>query len=376
MHWLRFLMPSLLITSLDETAIFTASRTPITLPTLPQLISSSVTMSDSMAYRLHVAGTVTFYLVAALAMVMVNKWVLNVTSAPLFFLFAQLVIAVILTLLGHALKIITVPLMRIDRPILTGLAPTVIFNVLSLSLSNYSLRFVDASFYQVARGLILPFTVVTSYTLLRARPSLPILLSCSIVTLGFFVGVFLDNVHVSGSGILFGVASSLMTALHAAVMKRGFQVVEGSALSMSWYSNLLSAFLLLPFVIILGEGPAVVEILSGHAQGLRTFLIGSAITGSVGFLLSIACALSIQVTSPITHMISSAVRGVAASILGVALFGDIMTLGRVSAIILILSGSIYYTWIKHAESTAPPPQYEQVSMEELEKGVGEKSRES
>jgi hypothetical protein len=148
------------------------------------------------------------------------------------------------------------------------------------SLSNYSLRFVDASFYQVARGLILPFTVVTSYTLLRARPSLPILLSCSIVTLGFFVGVFLDNVPVSGSGILFGVASSLMTALHAAVMKRGFQVVEGSALSMSWYSNLLSAFLLLPFVIILGEGPAVVEILSGHAEGLRTFLIGSAITVS------------------------------------------------------------------------------------------------
>jgi solute carrier family 35 (GDP-fucose transporter), member C1 len=148
------------------------------------------------------------------------------------------------------------------------------------SLSNYSLRFVDASFYQVVRGLILPFTVVTSYTMLHTRPSLRILLSCSIVTSGFFVGIFLENVHVSGLGILFGIASSLMTALHAAVMKRGFQVVEGSALSMSWYSNLLSALLLLPFVIILGEGPAVLEILSGHAEGLRTFLVGSAITVS------------------------------------------------------------------------------------------------
>ena len=148
------------------------------------------------------------------------------------------------------------------------------------SLSNYSLRFVDASFYQVARGLLLPFTVLTSYTMLRTRPSLRILLSCSIVTFGFFVGVFLDNVHVSGPGILFGIASSVMTALHAAVMKRGFQVVEGSALSMSWYSNLLSAVLLFPFVIIVGEGPAVLEILSGHAEGLRTFLVGSAITVS------------------------------------------------------------------------------------------------
>jgi GDP-fucose transporter C1 len=48
--------------------------------------------------------------------------------------------------------------------------------------------------------------------------------------------------------------------------------------------------------------------------------------GSVGFLLSIATTLSIKVTSPITHMISSAVRGVAASFLGVALFSDILTL--------------------------------------------------
>jgi GDP-fucose transporter C1 len=47
--------------------------------------------------------------------------------------------------------------------------------------------------------------------------------------------------------------------------------------------------------------------------------------GTVGFLLSIALALSIKVTSPISHMISSAVRGVAASVLGVALFGDILT---------------------------------------------------
>jgi len=309
---------------------------------------------------------------------MVNKWVLNVTSAPLFFLFTQLVIAVILSCLAHTLKIITIPIMRVDPPILKGLAPTVILNVLSLSTSNYSLRFVDASFYQVARGLVLPFTVLTSYVMLRTRPSTRILISCSVVSSGFFIGVFHDNVHVSGLGIIFGVLSSMMTALHAAAMKRGFQAVEGSALSMSWYSNLLSSVLLLPFIIILGEGPAVLEIFFGRAEGLRTFLVGSLITGSVGFLLSIALALSIQVTSPITHMISSAVRGVAASMLGVALFGDILTSGRVSAIILILGGSIYYTWIKHAESVAPPQksrEYERVPMEELEEGVGEKDQE-
>jgi solute carrier family 35 (GDP-fucose transporter), member C1 len=117
--------------------------------------------------------------------------------------------------------------------------------------------------------------------MLRTRPSFRILLSCSVVTSGFLIGVFLDKVHVSDRGILFGIASSVMTAFHAAAMKRGFQIVEGSALSMSWYSNLLSAVLLLPFIIIVGEGPAALEILSGRAEGLWTFFVGSAITVSL-----------------------------------------------------------------------------------------------
>jgi GDP-fucose transporter C1 len=146
-------------------------------------------------------------------------------------------------------------------------------------MGNYCLRFVDASFYQVARGLLLPFTVLTSYFMLRSRPSHRAILSCAIVTSGFFVGVFLDQVHVSSLGVFFGMLSSLMTALHAAVMKRGFEVVDGSALSMSWYSNLLSSMILIPFVII-GEGPAVLDIISGQAEGLSTFVIGSMVTVS------------------------------------------------------------------------------------------------
>lgn len=47
--------------------------------------------------------------------------------------------------------------------------------------------------------------------------------------------------------------------------------------------------------------------------------------GVLGFLMSIASLLSIKVTSPITHMVSSAVRGVAASFLGVWVFKDVIT---------------------------------------------------
>ncbi|KAI0050326.1 hypothetical protein FA95DRAFT_1536656 [Auriscalpium vulgare] len=321
--------------------------------------------------RLHVAATVSFYLVAALAMVMANKWVLNVTTAPLFFLLTQLVIAILLFLLVHVIGMVRVP-MRFDWPLLKGLAPLVLLNVVALSSNNYTLKYVDASFYQVARGLVLPLTVLTSYIYLHSRPSVRILVSCAVVTAGFIIGVFLDGARVSVLGVTFGIASSLMSALHAVVMKRGLDIVGGSALDLSWYSNLLSAVVLVPCVVLVGEAPAVWDIVTGRAVGLGTFLWGSSITGAIGFLMSIASILSIKVTSPITHMVSSAIRGVAASLLGLWLFGDFLSSGRICAIAVILAGSLDYTWVKHVETSAvqqTKQNYERVALEDVEEGI-------
>lgn len=118
--------------------------------------------------------------------------------------------------------------------------------------------------------------------------------------------------------------------------------------------------------------------------------------------MSIASLLSIKVTSPITHMVSSAVRGVAASLLGMWLFHDVITTyaflllfsrpsianvdftsfsGRASSIAIILGGSVLYTWYKHRESqatasTSPSRRgsYERVKMEDVEQGVQKESK--
>ena len=158
------------------------------------------------------------------------------------------------------------------------------------SFSNYTLKYVDASFYQVARGLVLPFTVVVSFIFLHARPSLKVLSACGVVTLGFFVGVFLDGTPVSMLGILFGVASSAITAVHSVVIKKSLKAVNGSALALSWYMNLLSSALLFPVLLLAGEGPGVMKLLfnvreltvpEGSMSPLRTFIYGSLITVSI-----------------------------------------------------------------------------------------------
>jgi len=308
-------------------------------------------------------------------MVMANKWVLNSTDTPLFFLLIQLLIAVLLFIMAHMVGLIEIPL-KLDIEICRRLLLVVGLNVIGLSFNNYTLKYVDASFYQVARGLVLPFTVCTSYVVLHTRPSLRILFSCSIVTLGFFIGVFLDAIPISLLGISFGVTSSCITAISSVVIKKSLGVVNDSAIHLSWYANYLSAIVLVPGFVVMGELPAVMRLLfqpepnPGPGLGkLATFLCGSLITGVIGFLISIAGLLSIKVTSPITHMVSSAVRGVASALLGVWLFHDSLSSGRTSSIVIILAGSIYYTWIKHVESQQTvPASYEQVPLEEVEEG--------
>jgi len=102
--------------------------------------------------------------------------------------------------------------------------------------------------------------------------------------MGFFVGVFLDGTGVSVVGVTFGVLSSMITAIHSVVIKRSLDVVKGSALHLSWYTNLYSAIALVPIIVVSGETPAIAALLdepsplSTGISPLNTFLWGSAIT--------------------------------------------------------------------------------------------------
>lgn len=129
--------------------------------------------------------------------------------------------------------------------------------------------------------------------------------------------------------------------------------MKGSTLDLVYYNNLLSAAVVGPTVLLSGEWVTVVEMFAAGGKSLQTFLIGAVVTvglgsrsapfhrrlacrvltslvnvceqGVFGFLICIAGFLSIKVTSPVSHMISSAVRGVIQTFLGMWLFGDIIT---------------------------------------------------
>lgn len=83
-----------------------------------------------------------------------------------------------------------------------------------------------------------------------------------------------------------------------------------------------------------------------------TFLFGSLITGFFGFMLGLAGLLSIKVTSPVSHMVSSAVRSVLQTLLGVVILGEVVTGRRAASISVITMGALYYTWIMSGNGSA------------------------
>lgn len=314
----------------------------------------AVSTEDPPASRGMVIFSVLFYLVAALVMIMANKWVLNSVSVPLFFLLVQLTIAVLLLHLSAFFGYFTIP--TVEFSTCKGLLPLVSINVLGLIFNTYCLTYVDASFYQVARGLVLPFTVFFSYLLLSSKSSPGVLMGVAIVCAGFLMGVLGESGgalrSTSTIGTLLGVFSSLTTSVHAIIVKKSLSVVKGSTMDLVYYNNLLSALLLSPLVFLSGEPAAIMEMVNMGGRPLATFLYGATITGVFGFLICIAGFLSIKVTSPVTHMISSAVRGVIQTFLGMWCFGDVVTAGRGFGIFFILLGSTVYTYIKDREARA------------------------
>lgn len=155
----------------------------------------------------------------------------------------------------------------------------------------------------------------------------------------------------------YGTISAMLTAVHAVMVKSATRTVGGSILKLSYWSNLMSATFLLPIILLNGEfslflekmipiAPAALTYTSTSSAERTTFFIGSAITGVFGFLLCLAGLLSIKVTSPVSHMVSSAARSVLQTVLGVLIFGEIVSERRAWSIAVITIGALYYTWIQ------------------------------
>ncbi|KAL7931474.1 hypothetical protein V8C35DRAFT_309608 [Trichoderma chlorosporum] len=323
--------------------------------------------------RRRVAFVVLFHSTCAILSTILSKSALNGVDAPVTLLAFQTTVQVLLlTTIGYFTKWIT-----LSRPVSAWIAllPLTAARLVGILAKTYCLASVNASVYQIARGLLLPFTLMLSLLVLRPRPYYPPLSlgGCAMVMAGFGAGMASDysQMLTSGKGVLLGVISSFTTAVESVVVKRFLGKSSEGMWQMVWMSNVMAVAFYMPLLVLSGEMGTTAALLSSTATAevsasARQFLGTAVLTGVAGFLLTIATFMQIEVTSPTTHMIVTAARGVAQSAIAVVTLGEPITANRAGSMALILSGSALYGWAKDRYAHSKKGSYLPVAQEAQE----------
>lgn len=224
-------------------------------------------------------------------------------------------------------------------------APVTIMFIAMVVFNNLCLKYVQVSFYQVARSLTILFSIVFTYFLLSQRTSLMALGCCAIVVVGFAMGS-LGEVDFSFLGWTFGVVSSIFVALYGIYVKRALNVLNNDSDILLVYNTILSIVFLLPLIVLSGEWQAIFE-----SPVLRdpNAWVELTIAGVFGLLINIATYLQISLTSALTHNISGTAKACAQTVLGVIIYKNDITALGVFGILLVIGGSAAYTYVRKLE---------------------------
>ncbi|OAD75793.1 hypothetical protein PHYBLDRAFT_110377 [Phycomyces blakesleeanus NRRL 1555(-)] len=303
-----------------------------------------------------IIAVVSFYFVISLSVVFLNKIIMTGSDFPyaLFVTWYQLVVALVLLLiwahLGKSHKAFSIiPPYEFDLGIAKKVAPLTFVYVMMLALNNLCLRYVEVTFYQVARSLSINFTIIFTYLILRKATSFPALVACGIVFMGFAIGSY-GEINFSWAGIFYGVGSSAFVALYGIYVQKTLAAVDNNQWKLLHYNTTLAILFLFPLVLFSGE---LAEILSSSEAIYSTnFWILMTITGVTGFGINIAMFLQVKYTSALTNTICGTAKACVQTVLAAMIFKNEVSSLNALGIALALFGSGYYGWVRYKERQA------------------------
>lgn len=307
--------------------------------------ASAAAMAKQMS---QIAMAVSFYWLISISMVFANKTLLSGSdskSAPFFITWSQCVITVAFCYFAGKAKFASVPPFEIRPDILKQmLSLSAIFTAM-IVCNNLCLKYVEVSFYQVARSLTIIFNVVFDFVVLGQVTSPPAMACCAMVVSGFVLGNQ-QEVRWSLMGVVFGVTSSFFVAMNAIYVKKKFALVDNNPWKITLYNNFNAMFLFLPLIVFSGEIPLLLA--SPVTQTLKYWVL-IVIGGLLGVCISFASAAQIKFTSPLTHNVSATAKSGAQTIIAVMVYRNpITTLGAMS-VLIVLAGSLSYTLVRRME---------------------------
>jgi len=225
-----------------------------------------------------------------------------------------------------------------------------------ITFNNLCLKWVEVSFYNVARSLTIVFNVFFSWCLLGQSSSCQTILCLGVVILGFLMGSW-GEINFSLLGTVAGVMSSFFVSLNAIFTKKVLPAVEDNMWKLTYYNNINASILFIPLVLYF-EGDKIKDAMNVQLIS-PMFWAAMTVAGVFGFSIGIVTVLQIKVTSPLSHNISGTAKAAVQSMLAFYIWGNPATVMGVLGIFVVLGGSLLYTLVKMNEGqpkTSPTTQ--------------------
>jgi len=229
--------------------------------------------------------------------------------------------------------------------------PLSVVFVCMITFNNLCLKWVEVSFYNVARSLTIVFNVCFSYSMLGIHSSPKTLACLGIVIAGFFLGSS-GELNFSMKGTIAGVLSSLFVSLNSIFTKKVLPVVDDNHWRLTFYNNINASILFIPLILFYETD----TILEARELQLVSSAFWSAMTvaGIFGFSIGIVTVLQIKATSPLSHNISGTAKASVQSMMAFYIWGNEPTVLGVVGIFTVLGGSLIYTVVRMNESRPNP----------------------
>ena len=242
-----------------------------------------------------------------------------------------------------------------------------------ITFNNLCLKWVEVSFYNVARSLTIVFNVFFSRALLGIPTSATTCACLGIVVFGFALGSK-GEIDLSIKGTIAGVLSSLFVSLNSIYTKKVLPAVDDNHWRLTFYNNVNACILFIPLVAYF-EGRTILEAATNQLVS-PTFWAAMTVAGFFGFSIGIVTVLQIKATSPLSHNISGTAKAAVQSMMAFYIWGNPATLLGVLGIFTVLGGSLAYTLVKMNEGDATPSNKAAPNMSDDEGDAKNSSAES
>lgn len=221
-----------------------------------------------------------------------------------------------------------------------------------ITFNNLCLKYVEVSFYNVARSLTIVFNVVLSQFILGSSTSSRTGVCLLIVVAGFFMGSK-GEVNFTMIGTVFGICSSLFVSLNSIFTKKVLPVVDNDHWKLTFYNNMNATIMFMPLMAYFEAKTLAAAI---GIQMLSPLFWGAMlVAGFFGFSIGIVTVMQIKATSPLSHNISGTAKAAVQSLLALYIWGNDYTVIGVAGMFVVLGGSSLYTIVKMREGKKPAP---------------------